>query len=177
MTKRGFHVVLCWVLLAVAVSAAQSLQVTPLVRDGRLLVSFKFGDAFGDEVRAAIHSGMTISFVYDIELKRSATLWLDRTMASATVTASVRYDNLTRRYNITRLQDGRIDRADSTDAEDVARVWLTEFDKLSLFRSTALEANGEYYLRVHVHSTPRNAAFVWPWDRGIAGLAKFTFIQ
>ena len=97
------------VLLGSRVCQAQSVQVTPLTRDGRVLVSWRMTDVFTDDVRAAIHSGMTITFIYDIDLKRAATLWLDRTIASATVTATVKYDNLTRRYQLTRKEDGRID--------------------------------------------------------------------
>jgi len=51
------------------------------------------------------------------------------------------------------------------------------FDKLPLFSTTGLERNTDYYVRIRAHTTPRNASFVWPWERGIAGLAKFTFIQ
>ena len=121
---------------------------------------------------------MTTSFVYDVELKRGSTMWLDRTMAYATVTAAVRYDNLTRRYHVTRTLDGRIERADTTDREDDAKAWLTEFDRLPLFSSAVLEANAEYYLRVRAHTTPRNASFVWPWDRhDVTGHVKFTFLK
>jgi hypothetical protein len=157
--------------------ADQNVQVTPLARDGRVLVSFRLSDAFNDDIRAAIHSGLTITFVYDVELRRGTSMWLDRTMASATVMATVRYDNLTRRYYVTRRGDGRIERTDTVDREEVARAWLTSFEKLPLFSSDILERNAEYYLRIRAHTMPRNASFVWPWERGIAGLAKFTFLQ
>jgi hypothetical protein len=172
-------VLLCVAALSVSPAAAQTLQVTPLPRDGQVLVSFKLADAYTDEVRAAIHSGLTISFVYDVDLKRASTLWLDRTIASASVTAAVRYDNLTRRYHVTRMLDGRIERASITEREEEARAWLTsDFDKLQLFSRTPLEADGEYYVRVRVHTTPGTASFVWPWERdGVIGHAKFTFIQ
>ena len=165
------------VLLTTGARADQNMQVTPLARDGRLLVTFRLSDAFNDDIRTAIHSGLTITFVYDIELRRGTSLWLDRTLAQATVMATVRYDNLTRRYYVTRREDGRLERADTVDREDVARDWLTSFDKLPLFSSDLLERNAEYYLRIRAHTMPRNASFVWPWERGIAGLAKFTFLQ
>jgi hypothetical protein len=105
-------------------------------------------------------------------------MWLDRTIDSTTLAATVRFDNLTRRYHLTRTQDGRIDRADSTDREDEARVWLTEFERLPLFSSNPLEPNAEYYLRVRAHATPRSASFVWPWARhDVIGHVKFTFLK
>ena len=164
-------------LLGAVVCEAQSVQVTPLTRDGRVLVSWRMTDVFTDDVRAAIHSGMTITFIYDIDLKRAATLWLDRTIASATVTATVKYDNLTRRYQLTRKEDGRIERVDTVEREEAVREWLTEFDRVPLFSSARLERNAEYYLRIRAHTSPRNASFVWPWEGGIAAHVKFTFIQ
>src|SRR5918992_1541547 len=90
-------------LSVVALSASeQSLQVVPLPRDGEVLVSFKLGEALTDDIRAAIHSGLTISFVYKVDLRRGAAAWFDRTIASAVVTAAVPYDNLARRYHVTR---------------------------------------------------------------------------
>lgn len=161
------------------VQAVAAVHVTPLVRDGRVYVSFKLSDAFdGDEIREAIHSGLTITFVYDVELRRAATLWLDRTLDASTVSAAVQYDNLARRYHVTLYTDGRLEDRDVVEREDRARAWLTEFDKLNLFSSARLEPNVEYYVRVRARTTPRNTSFVWPW-RGtdVAGLAKFTFLR
>ena len=56
----------------------QALQVIPLPRDGEVLVSFKLDEALTDDIRAAIHSGLTIKFVYKVDLRRSSAVWLDR---------------------------------------------------------------------------------------------------
>jgi hypothetical protein len=156
---------------------AQSIQVTPLTRDDRVLVSFKLTNVFTEEVRRAIHSGVTITFVYDVQLKRGATLWLDRTIEASTVIATVKYDPVARKYLVTQRTDGFMERADNLDREEDAREWLTRFEKLPLFSSRFLEPNAEYYVRVRAHTTPRNAAFLWPWGSDVAGLAKFTFLK
>ena len=159
-------------------AGAQTIQVTPLTRDDRVLVTFRLTDAFNDHVRTAIHSGLTITFIYDVELRRGASLWIDRTMASSQVSADVRFDNLTRRYHVTRRWDGRMDRVEVLEREEDVRDWLTNFDKLSLFSNAILEPNAEYYLRVRAKTTPRNATFVWPWQNSdVAGLAKFTVLR
>ena len=165
-------------VLPAARASAQTIQVTPLTRADRVLVTFRLSDVFNEDVRSAIHSGMTITFIYDVELRRGASLWIDRTMASSTVSAGVRYDTLTRRYHVTRRWDGRMERVEVLEREEDVRDWLTSFDKLSLFSNAALEPNAEYYLRVRARTTPRNAAFVWPWNNSdVAGLAKFTFLR
>ncbi|CAN5666574.1 hypothetical protein BH24ACI5_BH24ACI5_17170 [soil metagenome] len=167
-------------LLSLAVPAAdQTLQVAPLPRDGQVLVSFELRQELTDDVRTTIRSGMAVSFIYKVDLRRSSAIWFDRTLASAVVKATVRYDNLTRRYLLTRTVDGRMERPDTTDSEELAWKWLTDqFDRLPLFSSVTLESNGEYYVRVSAHAAPRNAAFVWPW-RGddVVAFTKFTLIR
>ena len=157
----------------------QNLQVVPLPRDGEVLVSFKLEEALTEEIRAAIHSGLTIKFTYKVELRRSSAIWLDRTIDAAEVTASVRFDTLTRLYHYARTIDGRTEFADTTSKEDEAWSALTRnFSRLSLFRGTALETNAEYYVRVRANASPRNSGFVWPWAGDDAmGFAKFTFIK
>jgi hypothetical protein len=73
---------------------------------------------------------------------------------------------------------GRMDRADSTETEDVAHDFLTTFDRLPLFSSAGLEPNVEYDLRVRAQTTPPTSWALWSlWDRhDVAGVAKFTFI-
>lgn len=177
-TRLVAAALLCLVLHAVLL-AAQAIQVTPLVRDGRVYVSFKLSDAFdNEEIRAAIHSGLTITFVYDVDLRRSAAAWVDRTIDSATVSAGVQFDNLARRYHVTLRADGRLEDTKTFEREDLARRWLTEFDRLNLFSSDRLEPNAEYYVRVRARRTPRDTTFFWPWQgTDVAGLAKFTFLR
>ena len=178
VTRLRFPLLIVAALLWGAPAGAQTIQVTPLTRDDRVLVSFRLTDAFNEDVRTAIHSGLTITFTYDVELKRGAALWVDRTMASSTVSANVRFDNLTRRYHVTRRWDGRMDRVEVLEREEDVRDWLTSFDKLSLFSNATLEPNAEYYLRVRARTSPRNATFVWPWQNSdVAGLANFTFLR
>ena len=75
------------------------------------------GEVFTDELQAAVHSGPDGHLPDKIDLVRSAAVWFDRTSVRG-VTATVRYDNLTRRYPSTRTLDGRIERADQTEREE-----------------------------------------------------------
>ena len=165
--------------LALSGPVDQTLRVIPLPRDGEVLISFQLAQPLTPELRNAIHSGLTVSFVYKVDLRRSSPTWFDRTIASAVVTATVKYDNLTRRYHLTRILDGSTDSAETTDKEEAAWAWVTtQFERLPLFRRVPLESNAEYYVRVRAHSQPRNASFVWPWGGDdVVGLAKFTFLR
>lgn len=164
------------VLLAftATLQAADGMRIVPLVRDGSVLVSFELAEAFTDEVREVIRSGLRTTFTYTVDLRLDVPVWIDRTVGSAVVSNTVEYDNLTRRHTIMRTLDGRVQEALVTEDEAVVRQLMTSFDRLPLFRTSALEPNREYYLRVHAQARPR--ASLWPWEGGPSGQAKFTFI-
>jgi hypothetical protein len=160
-----------------AVADVPDITVTPIARDGQVLVSFELSDGFTADVRDAIQSGLPTTFSYEVELRRGTSIWFDRTVASVTITATVRFDNLTRRYQMSHAIDGRVEDAKPAEQLDAVREWMTKFERVPLSKTSALEANGEYYVRVRAHTHPRNAWFFWPWDRGaVLGRAKFTFI-
>jgi hypothetical protein len=163
-------------LLAFTVSlqAADGMRIVPLVRDGSVLVSFDLADAYTAEVREVIRSGLKTTFTYTVDLRLEVPVWIDRTVGSAVVTNSVEYDNLTRRHTVMRTVDGRVEEALVTEDEAVVRQLMTSFDRLPLFRTSALEPNREYYVRIHAQARPR--ASLWPWEGGPSGQAKFTFI-
>ena len=166
-------------VLAFAGQVQQSLHVAPLPRDGQVLVTFKLNQQLTDDIRAKIHSGMLVSFIYKVDLRRGSSVWFDRTLASSVVKATVRYDNLRRRYSMARYVDGSMDDAETTDREEVAWAWLTsDFERLPLFSTVKLESNAEYYVQVRAHAAPRNASFVWPWQGDdVVGFMKFTLIR
>ena len=155
-------------------AGSPGISVRPIVREGQLVVSFRMNDDLAGEVRDAIQSGLATTFSYDVELRRTG--WFDRLLASTAVAASVRFDNLTRRYQMTRSVDGRIEEARPSERFDDVRVWMTEFEHVVLSAAAVLEVNGEYAIRVRAHTRPRNASFLWPWGGALLGNAKFTFI-
>ena len=171
-----------WCALALVASVATlqatgSIRILPLVRDGRVLVSFELPDGVTDDVLAAIHSGLRTTFTYTVELRVEVPAWIDRKIAEATVSSTVQYDNLTRQHTVMQMLDGRVEGVQVTDDEAVVRQWLTSFRQLPLFQTTDLEPDREYYVRVRASVRPGKAAFVLPWASGPSGQAKFTFIR
>ena len=173
------RLLLCVVSLALAAATlvAADVRVTPLVRDGRVWVSFGLADGFTAEVREAVLSGLPITFTYDIELRRSVPFWPDRTLTTTSIALSDQYDNLTRRHQLARTLDGRVEANKVTEDEAEVRRWLTGLESVQLFATSALEANTEYYVRVRARTQPNDSLFRWPWERGLATAnANFTFI-
>ena len=175
--KNGLICALLLVAATVAVMAAEGLRIVPLVRDDHVLVTFEMADGFTDEVRAAVRSGLKTTFTYTVDLRLEVPVWVDRTIATTVVTNSVEYDNLTRQHTVVRMLDGRMEASQVTDSEGIVRQLMTSFQRLPLFRTSVLEPNREYYVRISATARPSNGAFLWPWGSGTSGQAKFTFIR
>jgi hypothetical protein len=129
-----------------------------------------------DEMKAVVQSGLRTTFTYTVELKLKVPAWVDRTIATAVVSTSVEYDNLTRRHTISQTLDGRMEEARVIEDPAVVGQVVTTFDRLPLFKTNVLEANREYYVLVRAEARPRSNSSLWPWSGVASGLAKFTFI-
>jgi hypothetical protein len=152
-------------------------RVVPIVREDKVYVTFVLADGFTEDVRAAIQSGLKTTFTYDVELRLDVPGWVDRTIGTSSVTANVEYNNLLRRYTLTRVVDGRQDEQEQVDSEAKVRQWMTSLKDLPLFKTSLLEANRDYYVRVRATARPSNGSLLWPFGSGTSAMAKFTFIK
>jgi hypothetical protein len=150
--------------------------VRPLVKDGHVLVSFALEEGFTDEVREVVQSGLRTTFTFTVDLRLKVPVWVDRTVASTVVSTTVEYDNLTRRYTVSRTLDGRIEDSRVLDDETQVRQLMTSADRLPLFDTNVLELNREYYVTVRAEARPRSGTQFWPWGGATSGIARFTFI-
>ncbi len=161
----------------IGAAADQLIRVTPLPRDGTVFVSFEADAPIDLELEQTIQSGLPTTFTYDVELGRAYAIWFDHSVAEATIAATVRYDNLTRRYNVYLLQDGRVLETHPTDSAADVRQLVSSFHRLPLFSTRQLQANTEYYVRVRGRTRPRRNWTGLLWDRPSAfGSAKFTYL-
>ena len=164
-------------LIMAAPAYAQSLRVRPLVREGEVLVSFALDGMFTDAMREQVQSGLKTTFTYTVELKLDVPGWVDRTMGTATATSSVEFDNLTRRYALTRTVDGHLVDSRQTEDEAAVRLWTTSLVRLPLFKTNILEPNREYYVTVRASARPGNGSILWPFGSSTSAQAKFTFVR
>jgi hypothetical protein len=156
----------------------QTLRIVPLVRDDHVMVSFDLANGFTEDVRAAIRSGLKTTYTYTVELRLAVPVWVDRTIGVATITSSVDYTNLTRLFALERRLDGRlVEEPLVTGDESVVRRWMTTLEKLALFRTSLLEPNREYYVRVTATARPSSGSMLWPFGSGTSAQAKFTFFR
>ncbi|MGC4082581.1 MAG: DUF4390 domain-containing protein [Vicinamibacterales bacterium] len=173
--RLGFLVVA--LLLSGAVGrAAESLRIVPINSDDRLVVTVELADGYTDDVRQAIASGLRTTFTYTIDLRMLVPGWVDRTVATSTVSLSDQYDNLTRRHTLQRVVDGRIDETLVTEDDATVRQWLTTLTRLPLVRTTRLDAGRDYYVRISAQARPRGSSLLG-LASAVTGQAKFTLIR
>lgn len=175
--RRSF-VSCCFVALlalASAVGAAESLRIVPIAADDTVVVTVQLSDAYNDEVRQAIASGLRTTFTYDIELRMVVPTWVDRNIATAVVNISDQYDNLTRRHSLSRSVDGRVQEATVTEDDAVVRQWLTTLTRMPLVDTAKLDPSRDYYVRISARARPHGGSILG-WTNAVIGQAKFTFI-
>ena len=161
--------------VATTALAAESLRIIPIADADTVVVTFELSDGYTEEVRQAISSGLRTTFTYDIELRMVVPSWVDRTVASAVVSISDQYDNLTRRHSLSRTVDGRVMDAVVTDDPEVVEQWLTTLTRLPLIEKSKLDPNRDYYVRISAQARPRSGSIIG-WANAITGRAKFTLI-
>ena len=167
------------ILLALAAGtpllAEESLRITPIVRDSRVLVSFELDDAYTPVVQDTIASGLRTTFSYVLELRTVQPGWIDRTIARTEVTAIDQYDNLTRRHTLTRTVDGRTEDTLVTEDESVVKSWLTKWTRVPVSDTSKLDPTRDYYVRITTRARPLGGSLLG-LSKTISGSAKFTFI-
>ena len=164
------------VLLVAAIATLRSqehLRITPFITDNRVVVSFELNDAYNDEVREAIASGLRTTFAYQLELRTPG--WIDRTVGTSIVATTDQYDNLTRRHTLTRTIDGKVDAVLVTEDDAVVKTWLTKWIRVPVADTARLDAARDYYVRVTTRTRPAGGSLLG-LTKTITGQVKFTFI-
>jgi hypothetical protein len=175
MMRRLGLLMMALVVAGAVGRAAETLRIVPISSDDKVVVSVELADGYTDEVRQAIASGLRTTFTYTIDLRMLVPGWVDRTVATSTVSLSDQYDNLTRRHTLSRVVDGRIDDTLVTEDEATVRQWLTTLSRVPIVRTTRLDAGRDYYVRISAQARPRGGSLLG-FASAVTGQAKFTFI-
>lgn len=166
MTRRPTTAWILTALLAATVAvSANTMRITPVVADDKVMATFAVPSVFTPEVREAVQSGMAVTLTFTAELRRSSALWFDSTLASADVASSVKFDTLTSTYQVSKLRGGTVHWSQQTQKEEEMRLWMTEFERITLQDLRALSANGEYYIRVRARDSLPRGFSLWPFGR------------
>ena len=171
--RRFFVSSMVLVLAAATVQAQETLRITTFTNDNRVVVSFELNDAYNEEVREAIASGLRTTFTYQLELRTPA--WIDRTVGTAIVSATDQYDNLTRRHTLTRTVDGRVEDVLVTEDDAIVKTWLTKWSRVPVADTAKLDPTRDYYVRVSTRTRPLGGSLLGV-TKTITSQVKFTFV-
>jgi hypothetical protein len=181
MTRRRLlAAAVCGLAGAAVLRAAEpaGIQVKPVLADGQVSVSFSAPSALADDELAVARSGLLLTFTFTAEVRRPTGLWWDRTVGAATVSSSVKFDNLTGVYLVSKLRDGHVTWSERTTELEQVRHWMTAFDRVPLVAADRLEPNAEYYVAVKLRTSPRRTFSLWPWpSHSASGRAEFTNVR
>ena len=173
MMRTLFAGVVLMLCTTAAVGTQETLRITPFISDNHVLVSFELNDAYSEAVREAIASGLRTTFTYELELRTFA--WIDRTIGTAIVATTDRYDNLTRRHTLTRTVDGRVEGVLVTEDDSVVKTWLTKWNRVPVADIARLDPARDYYVRVTTRAHPVGGSLLG-LTKTITSRARFTFV-
>lgn len=153
------------VMLASACLVASAVRITPVLAEDKVMATFAAPSVFTSEVREAVQSGLAVTFTFTAELRRTTTLWFDKTIASADVSSTVKFDMLTGIYQVSKLRGDTVHWSQQTQKEEEMRLWMTEFERVLLDDVKALNGGSEYYIRVRARDNLPRGFSLWPFGR------------
>ena len=138
-------------------------------------VYFNIDDCFTEDMEEAVNSGISTTFVFFIELKRTQFLWFDPVITKKTFTHTIAYDSLMDEYTVYREED-RSGAPLVFDTYEEAILALGQVRFYPLTTLTVLEKGERYQVRIRSRlekmEVPESVRYVlffanlWDFDTG-----------
>jgi len=109
-----------------------------------IYVDAKLKGAFTSGIKEAIASGIPTTFRFYLELFKPRQLWFDKKPANRIIQHSVKYDTLTKEYQVT-LYDGVSSQVRITKDEGQMRRWMASLISVRFVRSRKVPSSGKNY--------------------------------
>ncbi|NOY70000.1 MAG: DUF4390 domain-containing protein [Deltaproteobacteria bacterium] len=107
-----------------------------------LLLFLKVEGAFTDRINQAVLNGIPTTFSFYIRVEKIRTLWTDALIAQISVTNSIKYDPLKKRFVVKRSWEDN--RTLTTESFDEAKKWMSEIQSLPFIQVNQLEKGVRY---------------------------------
>jgi len=122
----------------------------------------------------AVNSGISTTFVFNIELKKNQFLWFDPVITKKTFTHTITYDSLVDEYTVYREEDRNTPLVYETYEEAILALGQVRFYPLTTL--TVLEKGERYQVRIRARldrmEVPESVRYVlffanlWDFDTG-----------
>jgi len=153
--RKIIIVLLGFALLTGNVVRAQEARLTDVIvtntRDD-LLIYLTVEGAFTAEMETAIKSGVSATFSFFVNLNRNRNWWLDRKIAAQTITHTIKYDNLKKKYRVQRSWEAE---PHVTQSFSEAQKLMTEVDSLAMIPLAELQKGTAYQIQAKAELSKR----------------------
>jgi len=134
---------------------AQEARLTDVIvtntRDD-LLIYLTVEGAFTPEMETAIKSGVSATFSFFVNLYRGRNWWFDKQIAERTITHTIKYDNLKKKYRIQRSWEAE---PHITQSFSEAQKLMTEVDSLTIIPLAELQKGTAYQIQAKAELSKR----------------------
>lgn len=135
-------------LLVTSAWAKPSLTQVNLHADQeQILVNGMLEDAFTEKMMEALHSGVPLTFIYDIELVRNVSFYPDEIISQNRIIHTVQYDTLKKTYEFTSM-NADAERKVVTKKPELGRELMMTLKDIPLASVYLLDPDEQYYVRV-----------------------------
>lgn len=130
------------------------------VEESQVLVSFKLADAFDEDLRRRLDSGLATGIVYDFALVRKRLLWFNKTVARGKLQVSAMYNAVSREYLVNFKHDGAL--IDSRVVRDPDELYaaMSRFERLAVLSLSG--KTGELVVKVRAELGTGSLLFFIP---------------
>ncbi len=143
-----FGIALLSLLFApVAWSAPVMKEVQLQAKDQLVTMNGTLDDALTKEMIEALHSGVPLTFTYDVRLLRKASLYPDELISKNKVTQTVSFDSLKKTYEFS-SEGINIQRKVVTKKPELYQELLLSLKDIPLSSINTLDPGEQYYVRV-----------------------------
>ena len=122
-----------------------------------LLLYLNLEGAFSEKLNNAILSGVPATFFFLTKLNQVRNIWVDREIADITVTHTIKYDNLKKKFNVRR--SWKNNEVEITKSFSEAQKWMTEVNSLKIIPLRQLEKGQQYQLRIKAEVSKQTLPF------------------
>lgn len=156
-------------LLAIFLATVAAAQEKPTIGDltvtldgRRVLADLQLHNAFDEELRKRIESGLPSGFVFRFKLYRDHKKWFDNQLDSAALEVVGIYNAVTREYLVNYKQDGRL--IESRIVRDLVELEaaMTRFEGLPIFALEELPADWRLLVRARADLGSGRFLFFFP---------------
>ena len=145
--RKIIVVLLGLALLTGNAALAQEARLTDVIvtntRDD-LLIYLTVEGAFTPEMETAVKSGVSATFSFIVNLYRNRNWWLDKKIAAQTITHTIKYDTLKKKYRIQRSWEAE---PYITQSFSEAQKLMTEVDSLAMVPLAKLQKGTAYQIQ------------------------------